>query len=321
MFPQKHKSLGSFYAYIQRLWIMGVFCFLVFSSLFAVFNSGKTSAATSSTLNFQGRLLNSAGGVVPDGYYNLQFKLYDGGTDGGGAGTGQANAGTNLWTESYYDSNGVTAGNDNRVRVVNGYFSVNLGSQTSFPGTINWDQELWLTMNVGGSTQTATPTYDGEMLGPNSSRTKLTAVPYAFQAGTAPGVSSNATSTASTDSSNVTIQSGNATGATSNSGNITIDNGTATGTAGTISIGTGNSTGITIGRSGVTTTLQGAVAITGGSNYGLDYQNGSGSLSTTAAGSSGDCLRATTGAAPSWGSCTGTGDIIQGGNAFGAALS
>ncbi len=145
----------------------------------------KAEAATSSTLNFQARLLNSSGNLVADGYYNIRFKLYDGGTQGGGAGKGQTLAGTQLWTESYYDSNGVTAGNDNRVRVANGYFSVNLGSQTAFP-SINWDEELWLTMDIGGTTQTATPTYDGEMLSTipaANSRLKLTAVPYAFRAG------------------------------------------------------------------------------------------------------------------------------------------
>ena len=45
-------------------------------------------AATSSTLNFQGRLLAAAGNIVPDGFYNLEFKIYDGGTSGGPAGVG-----------------------------------------------------------------------------------------------------------------------------------------------------------------------------------------------------------------------------------------
>ncbi len=135
----------------------------------------KTYAATSSTLNFQGRLLNSSGSVVPDGVYNLEFKLYDGGTQGGPAGTGESNAGTLLWTETRD-----FPGTDDRVRIVNGYFSVNLGSVTAFPA-INWDQELWLTMNVGGSG--TTPSWDGEMLAPSSKRTKLTGVPYAFVAG------------------------------------------------------------------------------------------------------------------------------------------
>lgn len=143
-------------------------------------SSSKAYAATSSTLNFQGRLLQTSGQPVADGYYNIEFKLYTGGTQGGGVGVGQANAGTLEWTETYYDSNGVTAGNDNRVRVVNGYFTVNLGSLTSYPGTMKWDQEHWLTMNVGGSAQTAIPTWDGEMLAPGNTRTKLTATPYSF---------------------------------------------------------------------------------------------------------------------------------------------
>jgi hypothetical protein len=127
-------------------------------------------AATSDNLNFQARLETAAGAIAPDGYYNIQFKLYDASTGG-----------TLLWTETYYDSNGGTAGNDNRVRVANGYVTVNLGSQTAFPGNMPWDQQLYLTMNVGGTTQTATPTWDGEM----SPRLKLTAVPYAFNAKTA----------------------------------------------------------------------------------------------------------------------------------------
>ena len=130
----------------------------------------RAYAATSDNLNFQARLETSAGAIAADGYYNLQFKLYD-----------AASGGTLLWTETYYDSNGVTAGNDNRVRVANGYVTVNLGSQTAFPGTMPWDQQLYLTMNVGGTTQTATPTWDGEM----NPRLKLTAVPYAFNAKTA----------------------------------------------------------------------------------------------------------------------------------------
>ena len=140
---------------------------------------------TSSTLNFQARLLTPSGDLVPDGYYNIRFKLYDGGTQGGGAGTGQDKAGTLLWTEEQIDTNGVSPGQDYRVRVVNGYFSVYLGSLTAFSG-INWDQELWLTMDIGGTTQTATPTYDGEMLSSSpaaNSRIKLSAVPYAFRAG------------------------------------------------------------------------------------------------------------------------------------------
>jgi hypothetical protein len=146
---------------------------LLLSTASAVYTYTRVStpetvhAATSSNLNYQARLFKTNGSVVDDGYYNVEFNLY-------AADTG----GSPLWGEEYYDANGVTAGQDNRVRVVNGYFSVNLGSQTAFPGTIDWDQELYLTLNVGGSAQTASPTYDGEM----DPRIKLTAVPYAFKA-------------------------------------------------------------------------------------------------------------------------------------------
>lgn len=159
----------------------GVFAVVSILSGTLLFHSSQALAAnaTNNTVNFQARLQTAAGSIVPDGYYNVQFKLYDGDTAGGPAGIGTGYAGTNLWTETWYDSNGTTAGNDNRVRVQNGYLTVSLGSQTAFPNTINWDQNLWITMNIGGTTQTATPTWDGEM----NPRLKLTAVPYAFRAG------------------------------------------------------------------------------------------------------------------------------------------
>jgi len=115
-------------------------------------------AATSSSLNFQARLLANSGALVPDGNYHIEFKLYS-----------ASSGGSALWTE--------TRTTGNLVRVVNGYLTVDLGGVTAFPNTINWDQEHWLTMNVGGSG--GSPSFDGEM----SPRLKLTAVPYAFTAG------------------------------------------------------------------------------------------------------------------------------------------
>jgi hypothetical protein len=125
-------------------------------------------AAPNNTINFQARLLSNTGAVAPDGYYNAEFKLYD-----------AASGGTLLWTDTRYDTNGVTAGNDYRVQVKNGYLTVSLGDTTAggtaFPGSIDWSQELWLTMNIGGTTQTASPTWNGEM----NPRMKVTAVPFA----------------------------------------------------------------------------------------------------------------------------------------------
>ncbi len=166
--PQKTLLRQVLFGRTQRYIWLCLF-FVAFSLLNTFFAQPRTAdAATSSTLNFQARLLQSSGALVSDGYYNVEFKLYS-----------ASSGGTASWTETYYDSNGVTAGNDNRVRVVNGYLTVNLGSLTSFPSNIDWDQDQWLTMNIGGITQTASPTWDGEM----SPRLKLTAVPYAFKAG------------------------------------------------------------------------------------------------------------------------------------------
>lgn len=198
----------------------------------------KANAAPSTYLNFQARLKNSTGGVVPDGNYNMEFKLYD-----------AASGGSLIWTE--------TRTSANRVRVANGYMTLSLGSVTPFPADVAWGEEHWITMNIGG---TGSPSWDGEM----NPRLQLTAVPYAFKAdnaNNANNVSSANQTAGSTNSSNVSIQSGNATGATSNSGNINIDVGTATGTAGTISLGSSNTSSLILGRSGLVTLNNGSLTV------------------------------------------------------------
>lgn len=148
--------------------VLGAIVLAVVICLFAILAFYQTARAEAvNSLSFQARLSAVNGALVPDGHYNVKFRLYD-----------SQSGGSPLWTEQYYDSNGVAAGNDNRLRVKNGYLSVSLGSVTAFPDTIEWNQELWLTMEIGGSAQTATPTYDGEM----DPRLKLTAVPYALRA-------------------------------------------------------------------------------------------------------------------------------------------
>ena len=77
---------------------------------------------TNEQINFQGRLFNAQGAVVPDGYYNVQFKIYQ---DGDGQSVGNTTgspAGSLKWTESHLNSAG------KGVFVKNGYMSVELGS-------------------------------------------------------------------------------------------------------------------------------------------------------------------------------------------------
>jgi hypothetical protein len=163
--------------------------------------NAQVQAATSSTINFQARLLTTAGSTVPDGDYNIEFKLYTTPTADGGETPIQGSCTTNpgaasdedcLWTETRISSN--------KVRVVNGYLTVNLGSVTAFASTINWDQELWLGMNVGGA---GSPSWDGEM----TPRLKLTAVPYAFRAGQLVLQSGSLTSTLSFITPTITSKS------------------------------------------------------------------------------------------------------------------
>jgi hypothetical protein len=123
-------------------------------------------AATSSTVNFQARLMNAAGAIAPDGDYNVEFKIYD--TASTGATAQGVCTGNCKWVETRISGD--------KIQVANGYISVSLGSVTAFSSTMNWDQELWITMNIGG---TGSPSWDGEM----TPRLKLTAVPYAFSAG------------------------------------------------------------------------------------------------------------------------------------------
>jgi hypothetical protein len=152
------------------------------------FNQAKPATAaalTDSTVNFQARLENNLGAVVPDGTYNIEFKLYSAST-GGSA----------LWTEDYLNSA------SNGVQTVDGYLSVGLGSITPFPSTINWSQPLYLTMNIGG-TSSGTPTWDGEM----NPRLQLTAIPYAFQAGSATQLST--TNGSNTSTLSLTAPTGN----------------------------------------------------------------------------------------------------------------
>lgn len=136
---------------------------------------------TTRTLNFQGRLQSSTGAVVPDGHYNMQFKIYQ-----GGLGTTAGNPGGTLkWTETYVN-NGGTDG----IEVKNGFFSASLGSSNPFGTSVDWDSDtLFLSMNVAGS-NTACTTFgtapcsaDGEML----PMKRITATPYAINAGAVGG--------------------------------------------------------------------------------------------------------------------------------------
>ena len=128
------------------------------------------SAAPNLQINYQGKLTNTSDVAVANGSYNLRFKLCTGSTCAAG--------GDPIWTETfcYSPDSGSTCdgtGSDQRVSVANGLFSTMLGSITSL-SSINFNQTLYLEVNVGGSG--ATPSW--ETLTP---RKILGTVPAAFE--------------------------------------------------------------------------------------------------------------------------------------------
>lgn len=159
---------------VSRVSCILLLCIALITTLFF----GAVSRATpgvNQTIGFQGRLLDSNGDIVHDGYYNMQFKIYQ-----GGSGTAAGNPdGTLKWTETYVNNGSATGA----VEVKNGFMSVNLGSLNPFGNSIDWNQDtLWLSMNVAGSStscttfNTGTCMADGEML----PMKRLTATPYAL---------------------------------------------------------------------------------------------------------------------------------------------
>ena len=129
--------------------------FLITLVIAALFQAppAQAVAGINEQLNYQARLLTSTGAVVPDGTYNMEFKIYQ---DGAGCEAGGSSpcGGTLKWTETRVSTDKVT--------VRNGYFSVQLGSITPFASNVDWNQDtLWLSINIGG---TGSPSWDGEML-------------------------------------------------------------------------------------------------------------------------------------------------------------
>mgnify|MGYP002345682324 CR=1 FL=1 len=111
------------------------------------------SAAFSETINYQGKLMDDAGDLVADGSYNMRFRLC---ADDACASV--------LYDESWVDSD--------KVAVTNGLFSVLIGSVSSTLGSVDFNQDVYLEVSVGG---TDVPVW--EALSP---RKRLGAVPNAF---------------------------------------------------------------------------------------------------------------------------------------------
>jgi trimeric autotransporter adhesin len=197
------KAKNSARTLLLKAALIAVAGFIVPSSVYVLLFAPQPAIAQTpnTTVSFQARILLANGALVPDGNYHLEFKIYDDITAGAqGQGVCSVNC---LWAE--------TRTTGNLVRVVNGYASVNLGSVTSFPGSMPWGQNLFVTMRVGGNSGSAA--WDTEMTN-SGNRMKLNAVPYAFTAGSLSRVSGGNTSTLqlTTPTANRTITAPDASG-------------------------------------------------------------------------------------------------------------
>lgn len=153
------KHLFSAYSNAVRPLAIAAIGFVAFMA-YALGSNFIAEAAVNREINYQGKLTNASNVTVPDGTYNMEFKLYT-----------VSSGGSPLWTETRTSSD--------KVQVTNGLFSVKLGDVTSLAG-VDFNQTLYLGVNIGG---TSTPGWDGEM----TPRKKLGTVPTAFVAETLNG--------------------------------------------------------------------------------------------------------------------------------------
>lgn len=203
---------------------------LMLTTLFGVLPVITAEAAQSVPykINFQGRLADSSGNILPDGSYNIKFRMYD-----------AASAGTLKWTE-----NRIITGTDNRVSVSNGLFNIQFGDLTALsPSLFSGAFPLYLEVELP-TPATSTCATNGCAVfteGPMTPRQPLASSPYAISADTIDGIDSSALAqlnTSNTGSITVTgaLQSATATftgasaltlGSTTNAAGIVFNDGTS----------------------------------------------------------------------------------------------
>lgn len=151
--------------------------------VFVPFSGDQASATVNRQINFQGKIVNKTGGTnIANGTYNMQFKIYSGGDGVPGGGDE-----TLLWTEARLRNN------SQGVVFTDGVFQVNLGSVTTLPGSVDFNNStLWLSMEMGNTNASCTPftncSPDSEM----DPMVRFTASPYSFNSDLLDGIDSAA---------------------------------------------------------------------------------------------------------------------------------
>ncbi|MCL6518795.1 MAG: hypothetical protein K6T99_03105 [Armatimonadetes bacterium] len=121
--------------------------FCLFAILLALAASSVTAQTVPNAISYQGKLTDSAGQIVPDGDYQIQFKLYS-----------EESGGTAFWTST-----------KKTVRTSGGVFTTEIEPIT--PADIAGHEDIWLEIAVGDP---------GVALSP---RIKLYSTPFSIRAG------------------------------------------------------------------------------------------------------------------------------------------
>lgn len=252
------------------------FVFSIFLIPLAIFLFAPQTSAAPTTMNFQGRLADSSGNIMPNGLYNMQFRLFT--VASGGAAT---------WTE--------TRETTNRVQVTNGLFSVQLGAVTPLSASLFSGNDVYfeITLPTPGTATCGTAScasWESAM----TPRHKMATSAYAFQAenaNTLDGLDSGAfaqlsTNNAFTGTSSITTASANAFTVGNASNLFRVDT-----SASQVVIGTSDTTGSVLVLD--TKTDAGDPTGTNGAMY---YSSNSGKFRCYQAGTWADCITSPGGA-------------------------
>ena len=179
----------------KTLWSLLALPAIVFAVACFAFSAPAHAAQTVPyKINFQGRITNNSGTVLPNGLYNMKFRIYD-----------ASSGGTLKWNEDRL----VAA--TQAVQVTNGLFSVQLGDiANTLTPTIFTTPDLYLEVELPtlATATTSSPSWtEGAM-----SRSKFGSATYAFNSDTLDGLDAGAfsqlsTANAFTNTNSITVAS------------------------------------------------------------------------------------------------------------------
>jgi len=170
---------------------------IIFGAIFGVTLSSDSHAVQSVPyqMNFQGRLNSSTGAPMPNGTYNMRFRIYS-----------VASGGSSVWSEqrSVYGGTGVTV-------TTGGLFSVQLGAFSSLPPAIfNSSTSLYLEVELPtpATATCSTSSCESYSEGPMTPRNPIASSPSAINSDLLDGLDSSAFAAATGGSGYIQNQSG-----------------------------------------------------------------------------------------------------------------